>query len=221
MNTINEFELYRKTQVNGDFISNIKVDSLKGKFTLSIKENKDSDWVGVINKKYNDFFFDKPHLLILLKSVEVPFELLKKIDNNESIEFANGVENLSEEKGITSFLENSNYISFLYKKDIDKVLKKVISKLKDTNEAIIDSFTVLKKDNEIYLTSENLRGNSLKIEFSGDTLFQLESKRFYVLNDEGKEIFSSNSKKFPIEKGIANEFSKLSQVEKSHRIKIK
>jgi hypothetical protein len=165
--------------------------------------------------------FDKPHLLILLKSVDVPFELLKKIENGESIEFANGAENLNEEKGITSFLENSNYISFLNKKDVDKVLKKVISKLKDTNEEIIDNFTVLRKENEIYLTSDNLRGNSLKIEFSGDSLFQLESKRFYVLNDEGKEIFSSNSKKFPIEKGIVNEFLKLSQVEKSHKLKIK
>lgn len=221
MNTINEFDLYRKTQVNGDFISNIKVDSFKGKFTLSIKENKDSNWINVVNRKDNDFLFDKPHLLILLKSVDVPFELLKKIENGESIEFANGAENLNEEKGITSFLENSNYISFLNKKDVDKVLKKVISKLKDTNEAIIDNFTVLKKENEIYLTSDNLRGNSLKIEFSGDSLFQLESKRFYVLNDEGKEIFSSNSKKFPIEKGIANEFLKLSQVEKSHKFKIK
>ena len=86
MNTINEFDLYRKTQVNGDFISNIKVDSFKGKFTLSIKENKDSNWINVVNRKDNDFLFDKPHLLILLKSVDVPFELLKKIENGESIE---------------------------------------------------------------------------------------------------------------------------------------
>jgi hypothetical protein len=48
MKTINEFDLYRKTQINGDFISNIKVDSFKGEFTLSIKENKDSHWVNVI-----------------------------------------------------------------------------------------------------------------------------------------------------------------------------
>ena len=221
MNTINEFDLYKKTQLEEQMISNIKVESLKEKFTLSIKENKNSDWIEVVNKKDNSIFFEKPHLLILLKSVDLPFELLKKIEKNESVEFANGIENLDEENGITSFLENSNYISFLKKEDIDKILKKTYSKLKDKEEVMIDNFSALKKDNAIFLSSENLRGNSIKIEFSGDSLFQLNTKRFYILNDQGEEIFSSNSKKFPIEKNIANEFMKLSHPEKVSKPKIK
>lgn len=221
MNTINEFDLYQKTQMDNKKITNIKVDFFKDKFSLSIKESKNSDWVDVLNKKNDSLFFSKPHLFILLKSIEFPFDLLEKLEKNESVEFANGAENLIEEKGITSFLENSNYITFLKEDDINKILKKVFSKLQEKEESKINGFSIYKKNNSVYLESPSLRGNSIKIDYEGDSLFQIKSKRFFVLNDEGREIFSSNAKKFPIEKNIAKEFLKLSKSSQNLKQKIK